>query len=172
MDELIEFIKEYNDIQFLVSLDYNIEGYQTDQEYYSCFEWAGLYTDLGSYDNNPLILNGDPEHHIWHMFSGTTYSAYAFIDHNMIVRYLLDEPNLNDFKFNYIPELLLEKYGCVDFEDVCMPGDINFDSSIDVFDIVIIVEIILMEHFNYIIDMNFDGTINIIDIIDILNIIL
>ena len=66
----------------------------------------------------------------------------------------------------------MEKYGCVDFEDVCMPGDINFDSSIDVFDIVIIVEIILMEHFNYIIDMNFDGTIDIIDIINILNIIL
>ena len=172
MDELIEFIEDYNEIQFMVSLDYNIEGYQTDQEYYSCYDWAGLYTELGAFDNDPLILNGDPDHHIWHMFSGTTYSAYAFIDHNMVVRYLFDEPNLNDFKYNYIPELLSLMYGCGEIDNICIPGDINFDGSIDIFDIVIMIQIILMEHYNIILDMNSDNTIDIIDIIDILNIIL
>ena len=114
MDELIEFTDNYSEIQFIVNLDYNIEGYQTEQEYYSCLEWANLYAELGEFGNNPLILNGDPEHYIWHMFSGATYSAYAFLDHNMVVRYLLDEPDLYDFQYDYIPELLSLMYGCID----------------------------------------------------------
>ena len=69
MDELIEVLEEYEDVQFLVNLDYNIQDYQTDQEYYSCLDWANLYSELGEFGNNPLILNGDPEHYIWFMFS-------------------------------------------------------------------------------------------------------
>ena len=188
MDELIEYIENYNGIQFVVSLDYNIEGYQTDQEYYSCLDWAELYGQLGEYGNNPLIINGDPNHYMWHMFSGSTYSAYAFLDHNMVVRYLLDSPNLYDFKEIYIQELLSEMYGCLD-ENACNYdnsavlddgnclynvecGDVNIDLSIDIFDIIIMVEMILSNNYNYISDMNLDNQIDIIDIFEILNIIL
>ena len=187
MDELIEYVEDYNVIQFFVNLDYNIEDYQTEQEYYSCLGWSELYTELGEYDNNPLIINGDPDHHMWNIFSGTTYSAYAFLDHNMIIRYLLDSPNLDDFKNNYIPELLTP-FGCLN-ENACNYdvnaeiedgnclynnecGDINIDNSIDIFDIVIMIEMILLNNFNYISDLNLDNTIDIIDVIDILNIIL
>ena len=114
MDEIIEFTEQYQEIQFLVSLDYH-ENPDDDLTYYSCSEWASLYSELGEFGNNPLILNGDPEHEIWHMFSSaTTYSAYAFIDHNMVLRYKFDMPNLYDFQYTYIPTLLDEMYGCID----------------------------------------------------------
>ena len=56
MDDLLEYIKDFEEIFFFVSLDYNIDGYQTEQEYYSCEEWAGLYTELGEFGNIPLII--------------------------------------------------------------------------------------------------------------------
>ena len=110
MDQLVEVVEEYDEIQFLVSLDYH----SNEADLYSCSEWADLYTELGEYDNNPLILDGDPNYHIWNMFAGTTYSAYAFIDHNMVLRYKFDMPNLYDFQYIYIPEMLDLMYGCID----------------------------------------------------------
>ena len=110
MDQLVEIVEEYDEIQFLVSLDYH----SNEADLYSCSEWADLYTELGEYDNNPLILDGDPNYHIWNMFAGTTYSAYAFIDHNMVLRYKFDMPNLYDFQYIYIPEMLDLMYGCID----------------------------------------------------------
>ena len=110
MDQLIEFVEQYDELQFIVSLDYST----SEDDVYSCSEWADLYTELGEYDNNPLILDTDLEHHIWNMFAGSTYSAYAFIDHNMVLRYKFDMPNLYDFQYTYIPILLDEMHGCLD----------------------------------------------------------
>tara|TARA_Y100000590_G_scaffold144745_1_gene166385 strand:+ start:255 stop:1073 length:819 start_codon:yes stop_codon:yes gene_type:complete len=110
MDELIEVVEEYDEIEFLISLDYSTN----EADLYSCSQWANLYPELGNYGNNPLILDSDPEHHIWNMFAGTTYSAYAFIDHNMVLRYKFDMPNLYDFQYIYIPNLIDAMYGCTD----------------------------------------------------------
>ncbi len=110
MDEIIEELEEYDDVQFLVSLDYNTN----EADLYSCEEWTDLYSELGDFNNNPLILNGDPDHHIWNMFAGSTYSAYAFIDHNMVLRYKFDMPNLYDFQYTYLPLLIDAMYGCTD----------------------------------------------------------
>ena len=52
MDELIEVIEEYNEIQFFISLDYS----SSENELYSCSEWADLYDELGEHGNNQLIL--------------------------------------------------------------------------------------------------------------------
>ena len=119
MDELIEVLEEYDEVQFLVSLDYS----SNDADLYSCSEWSELYNELGEYNNNPLIIDGDPEHYIWNMFAGSTYSAYVFIDHNMVVRYKFDMPNLYDFQYTYIPNLLESMYGCTD-SSAC-----NYDES-------------------------------------------
>ena len=76
MDEIIEVMEDHTEVQFLVSLDYS----SNDADLYSCGEWKNLYTELGEFGNNPLILDGDPDHNIWNMFSSaTTYSAYAII---------------------------------------------------------------------------------------------
>tara|TARA_Y100000590_G_scaffold457717_1_gene610919 strand:+ start:2041 stop:2859 length:819 start_codon:yes stop_codon:yes gene_type:complete len=114
MDELLEYVEEYDELQFIVSLDYS----SNEADLYTCDEWATLYSELGLYNNNPLILDGDSEHRIWNMFAGTTYSAYAFIDHHMILRYKFDMPNLFDFQYIYIPSLIEEMYGCTD-TDAC-----------------------------------------------------
>ena len=114
MDEIIEFTEQYEEIQFLVSLDYSQDPID-ELTLYSCDEWSGLYSDLGEFGNNPLILDSDPGHEIWNMFSSaTTYSAYAFVDHNMVLRYKFDMPNLYDFQYTYIPTLLDEMNGCID----------------------------------------------------------
>ena len=110
MDELIEVIEEYNEVQFFISLDYS----SGQDELYSCSEWADLYDELGEYGNNPLILDTDPDHYIWNMFAGSNYSAYAFIDHNMVLRYKFDMPNLYNFQYIYIPSLIDSMYGCTD----------------------------------------------------------
>jgi len=119
MDELIEVVEQYDDVEFIVSLDYS----SNDADLYSCSEWADLYTELGEFNNNPLILDTDPNHDIWNMFAGSTYSAYAFIDHNMVLRYKFDMPNLYDFQYTYIPTLLDAMYGCID-SSAC-----NYDES-------------------------------------------
>ena len=120
MDEIIEHVEQYDELQFLVSLDYS----SNDEDLYSCSEWADLYTELGEYDNNPLILNTDPDYHIWNMFAGSTYSAYAFIDHHMVLRYKFDMPNLYDFQYTYLPPLIDAMYGCTDI-NAC-----NYDENV------------------------------------------
>ena len=102
MDELIEVIEEYEELQFFISLDYS----SSEDDLYSCSEWADLYDELGAHGNNPLILDTDPDHYIWNMFAGINYSAYAFIDHNMVLRYKFDMPNLYNFQYINIPSLI------------------------------------------------------------------
>ena len=56
MDEIIEFTEQYNEIQFLVSLDYNQDS-EDDLTYYSCDEWGALYSDLGNFGNTGNLGN-------------------------------------------------------------------------------------------------------------------
>ena len=125
MDELIEFIEQYDELQFLVSLDYS----SNPEDAYSCSDWANLYTELGEYGNNPLIIDTDPEHDVWNMFAGTTYSAYAFIDHHMVLRYKFDMPNLYDFQYTYIPNLIDSMYGCTDINACNYSMEAVYDDS-------------------------------------------
>ena len=124
MDEIIEFINQNEHLQFIVSLDY----VDVEPSYYDCQEWGDLYSELGAFGNDPLILNDDPDQKIWNMFAGNTYSAYVLIDHNMVVRYKFDMPNLYDFQYNYIPTLLDDLYGCTDV-NAC-----NYDEVADIND--------------------------------------
>ena len=119
MDELLEYINGNEHLKFIVSLDNG----ETEPTLYNCSEWGDLYSELGEFGNDPMILNGDddlnddgyPDHYIWNTFSpATTYSAYAFIDHNMVVRYMFDSPNLYNFQYDIIPSLLDDLYGCTD----------------------------------------------------------
>ena len=123
MDEMIEYIDATENVNFIVSLDY----LEIEPIYFSCQQWGDLYSELGQYGNLPLILNDDPEQQIWNMFAGSTYSAYVLIDHNMKVRYKFDMPNLYDFQYNYIPNLLDELYGCTD-SNAC---NYNEDAGVD-----------------------------------------
>jgi len=180
MDELIEVLEPYEDVQFLVSLDYS----SNDADLYSCNQWAELYTELGEYDNNPLILDTDPDHYIWNMFAGSTYSSYAIIDHNMVVRYLFDEPDLDNFQNIYLPGLVDEMYGCADLDAInydsnsvydnnsCIYSDINEDGNTDINDIIFLLNMILDSELEESADLNNDQNVDILDIIQLVNIIL
>ena len=52
------------------------------------------------------------------------HTQYAFADHNMVLRYKFDMPNLYDFQYTYIPNLVDSMYGCTD-EIAC-----NYDDSV------------------------------------------
>ena len=126
MDQILEFINIDNRLEFLISFDYC-----TGDPLYTCAQWGDLYQELGEYGNEPTILNGDgdfdedgyPDNHIWNSFANDTYSAYALIDHHMVVRYLFDMPSLYQFQYNFIPILLDLMEGCMD-ENAC-----NYNSS-------------------------------------------
>ena len=51
-------------------------------------------------------------------------------------------------------------------------GDINYDSNINILDVVEIIQLILNDGYNEIVDINYDGIINILDIIGVIQIIL
>ena len=51
-------------------------------------------------------------------------------------------------------------------------GDINYDHSINILDVVETVQLVLGGGYNEIVDINYDGSINILDIIEIIQIIL
>ena len=196
MDELLEDINGNEHLKFIVSLDNN----EVNPMLYDCTEWGELYSEYGDFGNDPMILNGDedldgngyPDNYIWNSLSpATTYSAYAFIDHNMVVRHMFETPNLYDFQYNYIPSLLDDLYGCTDFNacnyddyagiddgtceygDNCnIDGDLNGDNDVNILDIISLVNLILSNEYQPIGDLNADDEVNILDIIVLVNIIL
>ena len=184
----MNYTNNNEDIEFIVSLDYNLEAFSD----FECLEWGDLYEELGAYGNNPLILNGDTDfdsngeydHYIWNMFAGSTYSSYAIIDHNMVVRYLSDEPSLYDFQNLYLPELVNDMYGCNDInainynpssvyeDDSCLYSDLNQDNNTDINDIIFLLNMILDSELEGYADLNGDQNIDILDIIKLVNIVL
>ena len=192
MDELLEYIDENEHLKFIVSLDNG----ETEPTLYNCSEWGDLYSELGDFGNDPMILNGDedlnddgyPDHYIWNTLSpATTYSAYAFIDHNMVVRHMFDSPNLSNFQYDIIPSLLDDLYGCTDVNaynydeyagiddgtcEYSITGDINDDGAVNILDIVQLTNFILSDEYQELADLNGDGNLNILDIVQLVNIIL
>ena len=98
---------------------------------------------------------------------GSPYPRDFIIDQDGIIQYANNEIDF-EWMLYVIDELLGYNY---------MLGDINFDSSIDILDIVLIVNIIL-DVFNpselqiLASDLNQDQMVNILDIVQIVNIIL
>ena len=74
--------------------------------------------------------------------------------------------SLGNAQKNYILGVLEENY------DQSILGDLNGDASLNVADIIMIIDLILSEVYNETGDMNFDGGLNIQDITILLNIII
>ena len=67
---------------------------------------------------------------------------------------------------NNAPRLVIEwEYGYV-------LGDINQDSTINIQDVILLINLILSEEFDSVADMNSDDTVNVLDVIQLVNIIL
>ena len=59
-----------------------------------------------------------------------------------------------------------------DIQNSILVGDINNDNSINVQDVVLTVNLVLLNEYNFLADLNSDGLINILDVVSIINIIL
>ena len=100
---------------------------------------------LGPYEsiNISLLANEDIDSSVISLSVWPVYHDYA----------------LKDFIFSVI-------------RDNSLFGDLNNDGTINVLDVVLVVNIALSGEYNQVADMNQDGTINILDIVQIINIII
>jgi len=131
-------------------------------------------TNISDFNDNfcadsdlPLVMDEYPELPIREQFSPYGQDHYLvildyegnYIDH-------IDLLNLGNAQKNYILDILEENY------DQSILGDLNGDTTLNIADIIIIINFILSEIYNENGDMNFDGGLNIQDITILLNIIL
>ena len=131
-------------------------------------------TNISDFNDNfcadsdlPLVMDEYPELPIRQQFSPYGQDHYLvildyegnYIDH-------IDLLNLGNAQKNYILDILEENY------DQSILGDLNGDTTLNIADIIIIIDFILSEIYNENGDMNYDGGLNIQDITILLNIIL
>ena len=65
-------------------------------------------------------------------------------------------------------EYLTNNIECIE----SVTGDINGDSSVNVQDVILVVNFILVNDYNSAADINLDGSVDILDVVQIVNIIL
>ena len=78
----------------------------------------------------------------------------------------------NTSNYNALIQIENAVFDFAEETDFIAIGDINEDSLIDILDIILIVNIIFINEYNFLADINSDSIINILDIIAIVNIIL
>ena len=117
--------------------------------------------------SNGGVQGGDTYDDYYMPNDGSPYPRDFIIDQDGVIQYANNEI---DFEWMiYVIEQLIN-------QDIII-GDINFDASIDILDVVLIVNIILgalepSEAQSIAADLNFDGAVNILDVVQIINIIL
>ena len=131
-------------------------------------------TNISDFNDNfcansdlPLVMDEYPELPIREQFSPYGQDHYVVIldyDGNYIDH--INLLNLGNTQKNYFLSLLEENY------NQTILGDLNGDTTLNVADIIIIIDFILSEIYDENGDMNFDGGLNIQDITILLNIIL
>ena len=127
---------------------------------YNCEQWA----NFGGIESYNLVDDGEA-YSLFNLFSiNGGWHYIAIFDQNMVFKSFTNSPPEYIID-NMIEPLLLEGMWTL--------GDINYDSIIDVLDLIIVVNnIINQESYNYILDMNEDGIINIQDITILIGIII
>ena len=131
-------------------------------------------TNISDFNDNfcadsdlPLVMDEYPELPIREQFSPYGLDHYLVIlDYNGNYIDHINLLSLGNAQKNYILGVLEENY------DQSILGDLNGDASLNVADIIMIIDLILSEVYNETGDMNFDGGLNIQDITILLNIII
>jgi len=130
-------------------------------------ENAITYPILFDPGSNGGVQGGDTYDDYYMPNDGSPYPRDFIIDQEGIIQYAN-----NEIDFEWMLYVIEQLIG----EDV-MIGDINFDSSIDVLDVVLIVNIILgvldpIDVQLIAADLNSDNVVNILDVVQIVNTIL
>ena len=131
-------------------------------------------TNISAFNSNfcansdlPLVMDPYPDLPIRQQFAPFGIDHYLVIldyDGNYIDH--IDLPTLGNSQKNYIREILEEYY------EQSILGDVNGDATVNVQDIILIVNSILSGQINPSGDINGDGLLNILDVVQVTNIIL
>ena len=115
----------------------------------------------------PLVMDSYPDLPIRNQFA-PYYDSHALIILGYDGNYLghIDASGLGTTQKNYIRDLLEEHY------EQSILGDLNDDSTLNIQDIILMVNLILSSQQNPLADLNSDNIINVLDIIQLVNIIL
>ena len=147
LEALIDSLGNDDRIKIFESLD-------DPNQPYSCTQWG----DLGQ-DGIPIIIEPSEQYYLHYLFSLQGYfGIIVILDHNMIYRY---SGNSIYQAINTIEEILSETSW--------IEGDFNFDESVDILDVIFIVNSVLSGNYNFHSDLNQDYLLNIQDVIILIN---
>jgi hypothetical protein len=131
-------------------------------------------SDLEQYNNNfcsnsdlPLVVDQEPSYPIRQQFEPHSLHKYIVIldyEQNFLGYYEVN--GVSNAAKAFVRNILEEHY------QVELPGDINEDQSVNVQDIVLLVNMILSGNTESSGDVNGDGTVNVLDVVQVVNIIL
>ena len=129
---------------------------------------SGFNNNFTANSDLPLVMDQYPELPIRDQFSPYGQHKQIVIldyDGNLIGSITLNS-GVNNSAKNYIRGILEEHY------QQSILGDVNGDTTVNIQDIILLVNIILNAETNDAADINSDGIVNILDVIQIVNIIL
>tara|TARA_B100001094_G_scaffold123499_1_gene119237 strand:- start:1119 stop:2687 length:1569 start_codon:yes stop_codon:yes gene_type:complete len=89
------------------------------------------------------------------------------LNSNSSVNYYIQATNLNG-KYSSHPNAGWHVFNTLDL----ILGDLNYDNAINIQDIVLVVNLVLIDEYNYLADLNLDQVIDVLDLVQIINIIL
>jgi agmatine deiminase len=122
---------------------------------------VGLYWKYSSEDGpfGEIILDLESDN----IYTGT----FPNLNSNSLIKYFIKATNLEGNTASH-PNAGWHTFNTLEF----MLGDINGDNSINIQDIVLVINLVLSNEYNNLADLNLDETINILDIVQLVNIIL
>ena len=116
----------------------------------------------------PLVMDQYPSLPIRSQFSpqGLHKQVVIIGYEGELLGYITLNSGVNNSAKNYIRNIIEENY------NQAIPGDINDDATVNVQDIILLVNIILNNQNDNNADINEDGVVNILDVVQVVNIIL
>ena len=136
---------------------------------YSCKSWANLAKNIGT---SSLIVEDDAQPQWGNLFGNGFYPRLLFISQKRVIYLEENNPYSNSSEFEHAIDKFLETWTEYQL------GDVNLDSTINVLDIVVLIQLVLgkqetssgLQYFTS--DYNSDSILNILDIVGIVNLIL
>mgnify|MGYP001340899814 CR=1 FL=1 len=132
-------------------------------------------SNISTFNNNfcsnsdlPLVMDAYPSFPIREQFAPNGLHKQVVIvdyDGNLLDTYTLNS-GLNWSAKNYITDVIAANY------QQSLVGDVNGDDTINVQDIILVVNMILSNDNNSSGDINADGIVNVLDIVQLVNLIL
>ena len=130
-------------------------------------DWLSNWTD----GNNTIVTADETPYPNWSNWDADQRDLFI-LDHENNIIYHQNITNQNNFNQSFITDTVIELISNIP-EDTIL-GDINQDLSVDILDVVILVNYILTSNGSELdgSDINLDGDVNVLDVVTLVNMIL